>query len=260
MQSNAKILLIDIETAPAKVYTWGLWDQNIGINQVVEDGYVLCWCAKWFGSKTIMSDAIINYPKQFAENPTNDKLIAQSAWKLLDEADIVVTHNGDSFDLKWLNTLFMKHHLPPVSTYKSVDTCKEAKRNFNFLSNKLDFISRKLDLGHKLDTGGFELWEKCMKGDKTAWKKMIIYCKHDVLLLEKAYKSLRPFIKAHPNLGLYRTDSQSACSNCGGTSLIKKGYAYTFTGKYQRYVCADCGKNMRDRKALLETNKGPLSA
>ena len=242
---GAKILLLDIETAPAKCYSWGLWDQNIGINQVIEDGYVLCWCAKWFGEKKIMHDALMDHPEHFKKNPMCDKKIALSIWHLLDKADIVVTHNGNSFDLKWLNTIFIKNHLPPVGTYKSVDTCNEIKRNFRFLSNKLDFVVRKLELGYKISTGGFELWTACMKGDEKAWAKMVTYCEHDVRILERLYSAIRPYIKTHPNLCLYNDKAVDGCPNCGGKDLAHKGWVYTQTAKYQRSACLNCGRKFK---------------
>ena len=247
MKNNtAKILILDIETAPAKVFTWGLWGVNIGINQIIEDGYILCWAAKWYGQKRIMWDSLLRYRNHFKADPANDKQIATTIWKLVDQADIVVTHNGDEFDLKWLNATFIKHHLPPVSTFKSVDTKKEAKKTSRFISNKLDFLARKLELGYKIDTGGFELWRECMTGNPTSWKKMLIYCKHDVRLLERIYKALRPFIKLHPNLGLWQKDGVRVCPNCGSDKIRKKGFFYTAISKFQRFICLECGKNIRD--------------
>ena len=252
---SAKILLLDIETAPAVVYTWGLYDQNIGINQIIHDGYVLCWAAKWLGNKSIISDSVYNHRRSHDVRQDYDKQIAKSMWQLLDEADIVVTHNGNNFDLKWLNTVFIKHSLPPPSDYKSIDTYSAMKTYFRFVSNKLDFVSRKLELGHKLNTNGFELWEKCMKGDHVSWAKMVEYCKHDVLLLEKLYLALRPFIKNHPNLALYTSDNKLLCTNCGSGNIQHRGFAFTATSKYRRYVCKDCGKWSRENKSLAKKQK-----
>jgi hypothetical protein len=243
--NGAKILLLDIETAPNEVYTWGLYDQNVGVNQVIKAGYVLCWAAKWLGQKEVMSDAIINYPKYYRENPKCDKKIARSMWKLLDEADIVITHNGDAFDIKWLNTLFITHRLPPPSTFKSIDTKKAAKANFRFISNSLKYIGRHLGIGDKLHHDGFDLWVRCMKGDKKSWQHMIKYCKQDVVLLEKEYLELRPYIKNHPNLALYKESKDKVCPNCASTEVKKKGFAYTSLSIFQRFVCQECGKNFR---------------
>lgn len=255
MNSNhAKVLLLDIETAPAKVYSWGLWEQNIGVHQIVDDGYVLCWCAKWLGKKEMLSDSLINYPSHFKQFPRCDKKIAESVWKLVNEADIVVTHNGNDFDLKWINTMFIKHDLKPVSPYKSVDTCVAVKRKFRFISNKLDFLCRKLDLGRKISTGGFELWDECMRGVKKSWEKMLKYCKHDVHLLEKLYLTIRPYIHNHPNLNLYHGVVNSLCPNCSSNHLERRGYEYTSMCKFQRYVCKDCGKWSRDKKSISRSN------
>lgn len=242
---SAKILLLDCETAPAVVYVWGLYDEVIGTNQIIDDGYMLCWCAKWLGKKGIMSDSLVNYTS-YTRNPRDDSKIAGSMWALLDKADIVVTHNGNKFDLKWLNTVFTKHGLKPVSGYKSVDTLAEVRKRFRFISNKLDFICRKLGLGKKLSTGGFELWDECMKGEKLAWNKLVTYCKHDVSLLEKLYLHIRPFIQNHPNLSLY-SDGERMCPNCGSYDFHARGFEYTLAGKYQKFCCKMCGKRFSDR-------------
>jgi hypothetical protein len=250
---TAKILLLDCETAPAKVYTWGLYDQNIGINQIVDDGYVLCWCAKWLGEKEVMSDALINHTETFTKNRRDDSQIAKSIWCLLGEADIVVTHNGNDFDLKWMNTIFVKNGLKPQTGYKSVDTFIEVKKKFRFISNKLDFICRKLELGQKISTGGFELWEECMRGVKSSWAKMVRYCKHDVLLLEKLYRTIRPFI-THPNMTLYQ-DGELACPNCAKKNFIKRGFHYSGTAKFQRFVCNVCGRYFTDTTKKITSTK-----
>lgn len=257
MTEKARILLLDIETAPAKVFTWSIWDVNIGLNQIIEDKYVLMWAAKWLGKKEIFSDSVCNHTTPEKYSTVGEKKIAQSVWKLLDEADIVITHNGNSFDIKELNSVFLKHHLPPVSSFKSIDTKLESKKNFRFLSVKMEFLLKKLDIGAKLDNGGFELWKGCMRGETKAWLKMIRYCKGDVTGLERLYKEFRPFIKSHPNLALY-SGQGNCCPNCAKDTLQKKGFAYTVGGKYQRLVCTNCGKNVRDTKKL--NGKGFVNA
>lgn len=248
---NAKILVLDIETAPAKVYSWGLYDQNIGLNQVIQDSYMLSWAAKWYHQKRVLSDSLIEYRTKFKADPTDDSTIARSIWKLLDEADIVIAHNGDNFDLRWLNTVFLRHGMKPPSSFKSVDTLKETRGNFYNISNKLDYLCKKLSIGHKLKHEGFELWPKCMEGNVNAWKRMVRYNEKDVLLLQELYNILKPYMKNHPNLALYSTSEDTICPVCGGTEFRNKGYAYTSVNKYKRYVCKNCGKNIRSRKGEL---------
>lgn len=254
--NKPKILLLDIETAPAIAYVWDIWETNVGINQIIKDGYVICWSAKWFGEKTIMSDSVNKHCSPAKYDTVGEKKIAQSIWNLLDQADIVVTHNGDSFDLKWLNGIFVKHGIPPLAAVRSIDTLKEARKVGRFISNKLDFLVRKFKLGQKINTGGFELWDECLHGKKSSWNRMVTYCKHDTKLLENLYQVIRPYIRNHPNLALIthpNTKGVQTCPACGSTKIQKKGFFYTNTGKYQRYRCDNCGKNARDTKSISRT-------
>jgi hypothetical protein len=141
----------------------------------------------------------------------------------------------------------VKNGLSPIQTYKLVDTFLAVKRNFHFLSNKLDFLCQKLDLGKKISTGGFELWIECMDGVKTSWAKMVKYCKHDVVLLERLYLKLRPFMTCHPNL-CYIEGKKLGCPNCGSVKAKSRGWVYLSSGKYRRLICIGCGRNYRDNR------------
>ena len=247
-----KILLFDIETSPIIAHTWGLFDQNISLNQIQVDWNVLAWCAKWLGSKELMYADQRN-----ARDITDDKKIIKALWKLLDEADIVVTQNGNTFDTKKVNARFIFHGMKPPSSYKKIDTLKLAKKYFGFTSNKLAYMTAKLctkykKLEHK-NFPGHELWSECLKGNKKAWKEMEKYNKHDVLSLEELYTKLRPW-DSSINLNLYSDGLVEACS-CGSCLITKNGYCYTSIGKYQRYQCAACGNETKGAKNLLSKEK-----
>lgn len=259
--STAKILSLDIETAPALAWTWGLHDVNIGVNQIQKDGYILMWSAKWYGEKKIMWDAVCNHAYPGDYSTVGEREITKAIWKLVDEADFVVTHNGDHFDLKHLNEAFLIHHLPPVSTFKSIDTLREARSIGSFISKKLEYLVSKFKLGKKIDTGGFELWKEVMNGKRSSWKKMIKYCCHDTRLEERIYKVLRPFMKTHPNLNVYRTGKRTGCSVCPSTKVVRKGFWISSSGlKYQRFICTSCGHNMRDKISDKPRYKGRVNA
>lgn len=251
---DAKILFLDVETSPNIVHTWGLFKQNIAINQIVSSGYMLCWSAKWLGDKKIMHDSLIDHTDLFKKDPTSSYGIAKTMWKLLDEADVVVAHNGDGFDLKWLNSIFLDNRLGPPSPFKTIDTLKIARFIFYFPSNKLDYITERLGLGTKLKHEGHTLWTKCMRGEKGAFRKMIRYNRKDVLLLEKVYLEMRPYMKNHPNMGLYISGEKPVCTVCQSTELIKRGTAATNLGIFQRFRCK-CGKWVRGRDNLLTKTK-----
>lgn len=252
----AKILSFDIETAPLEGMMWGVWKQNIAMNQLKQDWSILTWAAKWLGEDQVMYDSVHYY----TDDPRDDHMVLQGLWDLLDEADIVVAHNGNRFDIPRVNTRFLLQDMPPPSPYKKIDTCEVAKRNFAFTSNRLDNLGKFLGVGRKVDTGGFGLWTRCLAGDKEAFEKMLEYNVQDVQLLEDVYLAMRPYMPNHPNVGVHNDEEIFQCPKCGGVHLVRRGFQTTNVGKYQRYQCTDCGgwsrgryteNSIAKRKALL---------
>jgi DNA polymerase elongation subunit (family B) len=242
-KAHANILILDIETAPIKAYVWSLWKQTVNINQIVNDWFCLTWSAKWLFDKKVISDKLTGQEaiKQ------DDKRIIKNLWSLLDQADIVIAHNGDQFDIPKINTRFIIHGLNPPSPYQTIDTLKTLRKNFGFASNKLDHVNRMLQLRQKIDTGGFELWDKCYKGDDKALALMEKYNINDVRILEETYLRLRPWIKPHPNIALYILDELSRCPSCGSEKLKSDGIYYSFANKFEGYRCCNCGSQSRKR-------------
>ena len=243
---GAKILLFDIETTPMEVYVWGLFgNKYINYGNVIRDWNVLSWSAKWLCDSKVMSD--IQTPEEAIGH--DDKRVLGGIWDLIDKADVVIAHNGDKFDLKKLNTRFhMNGYLPP-SPYQSIDTLKVVKRNFAFSSNRLDYLGQIMTNKGKIETN-FQLWTDCIKGDKRALKKMLEYNEEDVRLLEEVYMELRPWIKSHPNMGLY--EGIETCPSCGCSDLYPNGGYYTTTvNRYESYRCGDCGALSRRLKSEL---------
>jgi DNA polymerase elongation subunit (family B) len=235
------ILLLDIETAPNAAYVWGLFKQNISPTQVIESSYVMCWSAKWLG-----------VPKQhFArvkDGESDPRSMLLKIHTMLERADVVVHFNGTKFDIPVLNKEFLIHNIKPPSPYRQVDLYQLFKRKFRFESNRLDAIARRLDLGQKLKHEGFQLWIDCMAGDREAWKTMEAYNRQDVVILEKLYKRVLPWIDKHPNHGTY--EDALVCTNCGGENHQRRGFAVTRVMKYARYQCNDCGAWFRGNKSV----------
>lgn len=248
--SGPKVLLFDIETAPIIAYVWGLWDQNVGLNQIKKDWHVLSWSAKWLGEKEMM------YADQRHERDiSNDKKILKKMWDLLNEADIVITQNGIKFDVKKLNARFIIHGFKPPSPFKHIDTLRIAKSKFGFSSNRLEYMANTLQTKTKKlsrrEFDGFDLWRECLAGNIRAWKEMEVYNKADVLALEQVYEKLAPWDNSI-NFNLYR-DSH-AC-NCGSKNVRKNGFFVATAGKYQRYMCNDCGTWTRGSENLFSKDR-----
>lgn len=250
VSNEAKILFIDIETSPNLSYMWGHYEQNA--LAVESYWHLLSFSAKWLGGKSV-TKGLIDYPG-YRSDKENDKKLVADIWKLLDEADIVIGHNVNAFDLKKINARFSFHKLLPPSPYKTVDTLTVARRHFAFHSNKLNDLCVFLGVGQKISTGGFELWKKCMEGDSASWKKMKAYNKNDVDILEKVYLELRPWM-SHPNMGMF--SKGIVCPNCSSDKLQARGFAINKTTKYRRFQCQSCGTwsrnttNEQDHRVLV---------
>lgn len=255
-KSKAKILVLDIETAPIRAYTWGLWQQNVYIDQIISNWFMLTYSCKWLGSNSVMSDRLTG---EEVLNEDDSRLI-KGLWKLMDEADIVVAHNGNSFDIPKINSRFLVNGLNPPSPYKQVDTKIIARNQFGFSSNKLEALARLFGFDGKYDTD-FDLWARCMKGDEEALAYMEDYNCQDVIVLEEVYLKLRPFAKGHPNLDLYTDDAEPSCPHCGSKNieLIKDKFFYTQSVKYETYRC-ECGAISRSKTGLKFDNKKQVSA
>lgn len=236
-----KVLLVDIETAPNTAYCWGLWDQNIQHDQLVQSGYILCWAAKFLGSDTVHFAS-----RQHTDAPT----MLSGIHKLLDAADVVIHYFGSKFDIPTLNKEFVKYHFGPPSPYKQVDLKLVAGRAFRFESNKLDYVAQFLGLGAKVKHRGFQLWVRCMHGDPEAWAEMETYNRGDVTLLEKLYVRLLPWIERHPNAAAYT--GRACCPRCQSTRIQKRGTAVAQTRRYARYQCQACAGWFRSGKPVKE--------
>lgn len=239
-----KILLLDIETRPLTVFAWGLFKQNINISHIIDSSSILCFAAKWLGTDEVVFDSV---------KKSGLKRMLRKVHKLLHEADAVIHYNGSRFDIPVLNKEFLLNGMPPPATYQQIDLLKTARNRFKFPSNKLDFLAKQLKLGGKHKHAGFELWVKCMAGDADAWKEMEQYNIQDVLLLEKVYHKLLPWITNHPSHAVYT--GADVCTNCGSPHLQKRGWAHTSTCTYQRYQCTNCGSWMRSKQAEKQSVK-----
>lgn len=235
-KAGPKILALDLETSPNLAHVWGLWNQNVGINQLLESQEVICFGARWIGTDEVV------IMSAHRDGKTN---MLRKIHDMLDEADAVMGWNSKRYDMRHLNREFVENGIQPPSPTHQLDLMLEVKKTFAFPSNKLDYVARALGLKGKVKHEGHELWIKCMAGDEEAWDTMYKYQKQDVDLLIDIYDLILPWLGNHPNVGLFTGDT-FACTNCGSNDLQRRGMAYSKTGKYQRYQCKSCGHWNKD--------------
>lgn len=238
---SARVLYVDCETFPIEAYVWGLWQQNVSLNQIKTPTIMASFAAKWRGEKRTVFHSVHHDGR--AE-------MVQKLWDLLNQAQVVVTWNGNKFDLKHFNREFVEAGLTPPSPFKSLDLLTVARGQFYFPSNKLDYVLGALGLEHKVSHEGFGLWLKCMAGDEKAWAKMRTYNKRDVTALEEVHDRLLPFVKGGPHMGLLDGRDEDSCGNCASTDLERRGFAYTPLGQFQQFRCRPCGSWSRGKRSL----------
>lgn len=241
-----KILILDIETAPLLVRCYGLWEQNINTGFIQKDWYMLSFAAKWFGENKF-------YYKDTRNTHENDFEVAQLAWDMMNEADVIVGHNVKRFDIKKLQTRFLKHGLPPIGKKQVHDTLTIAKKHFAITSNKLDYIAEFLGLTKKVKSKKYtqqEMWNGCCDGVKDCFVHNEKYNKGDIVTSEEVYIALSAW---EQSINLSAISRESTCTNptCDSVTFRKDGFDYTKVGAFQRYRCCKCGKIMVSRSNYL---------
>lgn len=226
--TKPRVLCLDIETRPAKVYAWRAYDESFSPEQVIDGGGIICVGAKWLGEKGIifLADWIQGH----------DEMLKQ-LHALLEEADAVVHFNGVKFDMPKIEGEFALANLPPPPTPTNIDVLKTIKK-FGFFMNRLAFIGPLFKVGSKIKHEGFPLWTAVMAGDPKAQRRMERYCLQDVRLLERLYVRIRPYIRNHPHMG---NTKSGACGGCGSHKMHSRGYRRTRAFRIQRLQCQDCG-------------------
>ena len=251
-----KILLFDIENSAIKAWVWKCYDTDV--IKIIQPWHLLSFAWKWLGEDKAHVRCLRDY-RGYWSNQQNDEPLTRELWGLIDQADLIVAHNGDGHDKPKATSRFAKYQLGMPNPAKQVDTYKILKREMKIEKNSLDHAAEYFGVGHKLPNVGFPMWEMCTEGTSKftkrevndAWDQMCTYNLHDVdPLLEGVYLAVRPYDKKHPNLSLFtRTDS---CPVCQSTKLVLHGWSYLTSGKKQRKTCNSCGHRFSSGKIIRE--------
>lgn len=255
-----RIATIDIETSPYHVFTWGLWQQNVGLDQITDDRTILSVVYKPLHGKSVYKHT----GGRGAAKVRDDKALCEWLVEKLNETDIVIAQNGQQFDVRVINSRLIAHGIKPYKPLRVVDTKIVAKKVAAFASNRLEWLDRVVNGGTGKDKHkqflGQDLWTEVLKDNPAAWRVMIRYNDKDVRKTEGVYLKLLPWIEHHPNVSVI-TGKKMTCPNCGSDKLQKRGVHYTQASAYQQYHCQKCGKWPRGKTMLssLAERKGRLT-
>ena len=231
---NFKRLYFDIEVSPNLGFFWNPGQKiSIDHNSIVQERAIICICWKWEHEKKVHS---------LEWNKGNDKKLLQDFMKVIAEADEVIGHNGDNYDIKWLRTRCLIHRIPSFPKYQSLDTLKQSRKYFKFNSNRLDYIS-KVTGGTGKSKTEYSWWKKIvLENDSLSMSKMVKYCKKDVIELERIHQVFKPYTEPKTHVGVHRGGSKIDCPECSSTKTQSRGYWITSTGnKRNKCQCTDCG-------------------
>lgn len=244
-----RILLLDIETAPNIAYVWKFFKENVSAKQVLEHSTILSFACKWLGEDEI---------HYFDAWRFEEKTLLSILNGFLDKADIVVAHNGDSFDMPTIRGRSLVYGLTPPSPYKTIDTKLIARAEFNFASVSLEYLADVLGCTPKqrhVKFPGFELWKECLKGNPEAWDELETYNKADIITLEEVYLRMRPWSRRHPSVSIDQEDDRPLCPKCGSDHVQFRGFVTTNTQKYRKFQCQNCGGWSRSRYSEFPSTK-----
>ena len=246
--SKPKIMIADIETSPNVGYFWRPgYNLTITPDNIVEERKIICIAWKYMGQKKVHS-------VQWDKNHDDKKLLKEFS-KAMNECDVMVFHNGDAFDIKWIKGRLLHHRLAPVTNVVSIDTLKLSRQNFNVNSHKLDYLAKYLGHSGKIHTD-YSLWKKVMNGDKAALDYMVKYCKKDVVELEEVFVDIIPYCDKLPvNMAILMGNTRDDCPICASAQVIKYGVKVSRVGRYQKYQCKHCAHIFTDNRMLKENKQ-----
>lgn len=242
-RNKLKILLVDMELSYALAYVFpSKREQYVSAKQIRHHQF--CICAAWMWDHEVSRQVVkvTDDKVRFKKNFRDDFIVAIKLHDLMTEADVIVAHNGDAFDIKHANTLFIKHGLGPIPEKKSIDTLKVARRYFNFAGNDLDSLSKRFGGRGK---NSKPCWFKLTDGDEKEINKAAKYCLNDVKELKRVLDAIKPYMR---NLSaLQNISGITECLCCGSKRISNKGNILYSKKIYKRLKCKECGHEMKSK-------------
>lgn len=218
------------------VLSWRVgYKLNVGHDNIIHERAIICISYKW-------QDGDV---KTLTWNKGCDKALLKAFMKVALQADELVAHNGDRFDLKWLRTRCLIHGIDCPPDFTTVDTLKLARKGFTFNSNRLDYLGQLL-LGEGKNETGFKLWKDIVLNNcAKAMEVMVKYCEKDVVLLQRVHEKLISYTKHRHNYAASEGGDLWECPECAGNHIHCNKTKTTAAGTIKREMrCLDkeCGR------------------
>lgn len=217
-------------------------------NLAADFGIVLCCGFKTVGEGRAFVLNVLDYPGN--DLIAKERNLLKDVSKVLLTADVWLGHFSTYYDLPFINTRLIYHHLPVLpANFSMIDTWKISRNRLKMRNNRLITISEFLGTEDEKNAIKPEQWIRALGGHRASMDYIVEHCRRDVVVLEEVYGRLRPLVLDHPNRGLI--DGRGGCSVCGAHQLQKRGFHVTRTRKYQRFQCTKCGAWSRGLKPLV---------
>lgn len=249
MANKKKIVFWDIETSLSVMASFTLYPEAIPTENILTDWHIICASWKELGDPKVHIVSVLDNNNK---DLNNDLHVVKKLAEVAKDADIMVAHNGDKFDVRKLQARLMYHNLDPLPPILTIDTCKAIRKVADFTSASLAYLGPHLGIGEKKTTSK-GLWVRILAGDRAAIKEMMEYNKVDTVLLEKLYLRTRKYYQDSPNLS---SELGISCSTCTSSKVQSRGFSITKAGlKYKRYQCQSCGAWFKSRRAVSKADK-----
>lgn len=247
--NDINFTLIDIEASYALGYFFpSKREQYIPASSIKYGQFYPCAAWRRLGGGKTKVIKTTDDKARFTADFRDDYIVAKTMHDVMSEADVIIAHNGDNFDMKHLNVAFRRHGLGAVPQHKTIDTLKAARKYFAFAGNSLADLLKEFGLPTKHEKPD---WKLLTEGDEGETNKAAKYCKIDVDRLEQIFIEMRPFMRNLPKVK--KKGRIEACDACGSKRVHDKRNAFDGTKLYRRIRCGDCGHEMRaDIKFYLD--------
>lgn len=114
---------------------------------------------------------------------SDDSELGARILKVLNEAHILIAHNGLNFDIPYLNSVALKYGMPRLSK-KLIDPVQIARQKYRIGSNALGSLTSFLGLPEDKMPVSSDVWRTALfDGNEASWRTLRERCESDVRIL-----------------------------------------------------------------------------